>query len=273
MSKSKKYPRTLHLPFSKGTTSGDRFIPAGYVEAFAQFPGLIATEKLDGENTAFTEYGTFSRSHTSPTVHPWAEPVIKRQKLIQNDLKGLGIELFGEGMFGIHSIEYSKLESYFYLFGVRKLDMWLSWEEVKFYAELFDLPTVPVLYEFPKNTMEIFKNLLPVESVGENKFFENYITGILTQPWTDFVQSPGMLGGFDPETGIDACEGLVIRHAGEFKTNNGFLNTYPNEMDAVVKLVRQKHVKTDVHWTKTWRKAKLIDYPKYKWDEYQYLSL
>ncbi len=57
----------------------------------------------------------------------------------EHDLKN--IEIFGENMYGIHSIAYKNLESYFYVFAVREGDVWLSWEEVKFYAELFDFPT------------------------------------------------------------------------------------------------------------------------------------
>lgn len=38
------------------------------------------------------------------------------------------------------------------------------------------------------------------------------------------------------------------------------------------KLVRAKHVKTDVHWTKTWKEAKLKNYSTYKWNSYEYLN-
>ena len=37
----------------------------------------------------------------------------------------------------------ARLEQDFYLFAVRCQDMWLSWEEVQFYAALFDFPCVP----------------------------------------------------------------------------------------------------------------------------------
>lgn len=39
------------------------------------------------------------------------------------------------------------------------------------------------------------------------------------------------------------------------------------------KLVRAKHVKTDVHWSKTWRPAQLIDYEKYHWQTWQFRSI
>ena len=54
------------------------------------------------------------------------------------------IQIFGENMFGIHSIEYDKLESYFYIFGVLEDNkQWLSWDKVKELADLLGIPTVP----------------------------------------------------------------------------------------------------------------------------------
>lgn len=47
-------------------------------------------------------------------------------------------------MFGIHSIEYDKLESYFYIFGVLEDGTsWLSWDRVKELSDMIGVPTVP----------------------------------------------------------------------------------------------------------------------------------
>ena len=139
MNASRKYAKSLHAPISLGTTSDDRFLPKDYLQSFVQMDELILTEKLDGQNNCFNKYGVFARSHTSPTSHPWDQPLINRWQLIKDDLKEL--EIFGENMYGIHSIAYSKLESYFYVFAVRAKDQWLPWEEVKFYAAMLDFPT------------------------------------------------------------------------------------------------------------------------------------
>ncbi|URD67502.1 RNA ligase family protein [Conchiformibius steedae DSM 2580] len=136
-----KYPRSLHAPISLGTTSDDRFMPAGYLRHFAQLPQLLITEKLDGQNNCFNRHGLFARSHAAPSQHPWDKPLLARWQQIRHDLGD--IELFGESLYGIHSIAYSRLESFFYLFGVRQNGRWLDWDEVKFYAALFDFPTVP----------------------------------------------------------------------------------------------------------------------------------
>ena len=127
MNPSGKYGRALHASISLGTTSDDRFMPSGSLEYFSSLDTLICSEKLDGQNNDFKNTGLFARSHAEPTTHPWDKPLIDRWNLIKNDLGD--IELFGENMYCEHSIGYSKLESYFYVFAVRCKDKWLSWEE------------------------------------------------------------------------------------------------------------------------------------------------
>ena len=118
MNESQKYCRTLHAPISLGTTNDDRFMPTGYLKAFADMEEVVITEKLDGQNNCFNKYGVFARSHSTPSSHPWDKPLRERWELLKNDLNDL--EIFGENMYAIHSIAYSKLESYFYVFAVRE---------------------------------------------------------------------------------------------------------------------------------------------------------
>ena len=140
---SSKYSRSLHAHISLGTTSDDRFMPTGYLAAFAAKDALVLTEKLDGQNNCLSRHGVFARSHAAPSQHPWDKPLIERWQRIKGDLDDL--ELFGENLYGIHSIAYSRLESYYHVFAVRQNGRWLGWDEVKFYAALFDFPTVPEL--------------------------------------------------------------------------------------------------------------------------------
>lgn len=263
-----KYSRSLHAPISLGTTSDDRFMPKGYLESFSKKESLILTEKLDGQNNCLKKEGVYARSHVSPTTHPWDTAMRSRWNLLKNDLGDL--ELFGENMYGIHTIEYSNLDSYFYLFAAREGDTWLSWEEVEFYAALFDFPTVPVI-DIKTSFKDFYgDNIL---SMSENILLENWLKDTLGMPWEASVKTSGSLGGFDPKTNESASEGFVIRNKDSYLTNNGDLPVETNEFDNLFKLVRDKHVKTDVHWTKTWKPAKLIDYRKYNWDSYSYLSL
>ncbi len=249
-----KYPRTLHAQISLGTTSDDRIMPNGYVEIFSKMD-LIVTEKLDGQNLCFNKNGVYARSHAAPTNHPWDKTMIELWNIIKHDLGKEEFELFGESMYAIHSIEYNKLESHFYLFGVRESGKWLSWEEVKFYAALFDFPTVPEL---------LFKNpLCNISGNDENEILKKWLTINLGMSWEDYTNTEGKLGGFDPITLNLCCEGLVIRDSQSFFTNAGHLQVAQNECDSLLKIVRAKHVKTDTHWTKNWKRAPL-NYEKIK---------
>ncbi|MEL6864170.1 MAG: RNA ligase family protein [Bacteroidota bacterium] len=264
MNESRKYGRSLHAQISLGTTSDDRFMPDGYVAAFAEMEGLVLTEKLDGQNNCFNKYGVFARSHTSPSVHPWDKPLRERWQLIKDDLKDL--EVFGENMYGIHSIAYANLESYFYVFGVREGEQWLSWEEVQFYAAMLDFPTVPEI-PITKPLQEMY-----TADRQENEVLVDWLKANLGMTWTESVAGPGYLGGYDPKTGKPCSEGFVIRNKAIFKMNEGPILVASNEFNNLFKLVRAKHVKSDVHWTKTWKAASLIDCEKYKWFGYEYLN-
>lgn len=262
MNESRKYCRSLHAQISLGTTSDDRFMPKGYVKSFAEKEDLVLTEKLDGQNNCFNKNGVFARSHTAPTVHPWDKPMRERWELIKNDLNDL--EIFGENMYGIHSIAYNNLESFFYVFAVREGDRWLSWEEVKFYAAMLDFPVVP---EIP--VTQKLGDFLD-ENKDENVALEKWLKSNLGMTWEQSVETEGLLGGYDPISGNACSEGFVIRNKAGFATNNGDLPVENNEFDNLFKLVRASHVQTDVHWTKTWKPAKLIDYHKYKWYAYEF---
>jgi hypothetical protein len=229
MSISMKYGRTYHYPFSPGTTSDDR-INRNYWNDIRRLQKVIHTEKLDGENNCLSRYGVFARSHAAPTTSSWTRAIRERWDLIKNDLGDL--EIFGENLYAIHSIEYMKLEHHYYVFGVRIENRWLSWEEVKFYAAMFDFPTVPEL-----------KAVTPGDE-------ENFRREVL-----DLVAEPSVFGSYDVLTGTPCTrEGIVSRSASEYTTGDFEHNVF--------KYVRKGHVKTDEHWTRNWRRAKLAwEYP------------
>lgn len=229
---AKKYGRTYHFPFSPGTTSDDR-IQYDFWNYVQGMSAIVHTEKLDGENNCLNQYGVFARSHGAPTVSPWTTRLRAHWKLLKNDLGD--IELFGENLYAIHSIEYSRLENYYYIFAVREADRWLSWDEVCFYAAYFDFPTVPVL--------QIVDN---PGSISLQAFSEQVIT---------LAQEESVLQSKDILTNA-ACsrEGIVTRNINSFPCNELGTNVF--------KYVRKGHVKTDVHWTRNWKRARL-------WYEYQ----
>ena len=224
---SQKYGRTYHFPFSPGTTSDDR-INRDYWQDIQQMEQLVHTEKLDGENNCLSVTGVYARSHAAPTESPWTQEIRNRWHLIKNDLENM--EIFGENLFAIHSIRYERLEEYFFVFAVRCMDMWLSWDEVKFYASFFDFPTVP----------ELGKQF--VEGIEEDLFKKQIIT---------WAEETSIFASFDTVT-ESACsrEGVVSRNIGEYKVDDFSHNVF--------KYVRKGHVKTGEHWIRNWKRAKLI---------------
>jgi RNA ligase len=225
MSISRKYGRTYHYPFSPGTTSDDR-INYTYWQNIQQINTLIHTEKLDGENNCLSRHGVFARSHAAPTVSPWTNQIRQKWELIKNDLGNL--EIFGENLFAIHSIEYQHINNHFYVFGVREFDRWLSWEETKFYAQMLDFQTVPVI-----KTVQDFTN--------ENVFKQDVLS---------IISQPSAFDSVDFKTQRPCTmEGIVSRNTDEYLVDNFEKNVF--------KYVRKGHVKTDEHWTRNWKRAKL----------------
>lgn len=223
---SQKYGRTYHFPFSPGTTSDDR-INYTYWDDIQQIKSLVHTEKLDGENNCLNRFGVFARSHAAPTTSAWTNQIRERWELIKHDLDD--IELFGENLYAIHSIEYRKIESYYYIFAVRCLDKWLSWEEVKFYAAMFDFPTVPEL---------------AIQDVTD------LTADILQRQIIDWAAAPSVFGSIDTQTGLESTrEGIVSRNTEEYTVNDFSRNVF--------KYVRKGHVKTSEHWTRNWKRAQL----------------
>ncbi len=225
MSQSRKYGRTFHYPFSPGTTSDDR-INHAYWDDLSKIETLVHTEKLDGENTCLNQYGVFARSHAAPTRHPWANYLKERWEVIKNDLGDL--EIFGENLYAIHSIEYLNIETHFYVFAVRYLDTWLSWEEVKFYAGLLDFQVVPEI------------------AILQPDHQTNFETEAL-----DIVSQESAFKSQDVHSQVPCTmEGIVSRNT----------NAYPvlDFKQNVFKYVRKNHVKTDEHWTRNWKRAPLI---------------
>jgi hypothetical protein len=259
MSLSRKYGqngKTYHVPYSKGTDSTDRKnwdywdniikgvtqgeqswttlnLESGQmerVESQAQSPikNLIFTEKLDGQGNCFNQYGLFARSHGAPSELPWDRTLREKWALIKNDLASYDLELFGENMYACHSIEYLRVEQDYHVFAARIKDKWLSWEQVKEFAFLFDFPHAP---EFSLRPSSDFKNQGELQAYVESLMGQQSVYGSI-----DFHSKE-----------FDQMEGVVFRNTEEYHVNNFVHNVF--------KIVRQSHVKTDEHWTKNWRPA------------------
>lgn len=253
MARSRKYGRngkTYHVPFSPGTDSTDRKnwkfwsnIENGvaqdeyaqeklFVDVLPQDPikRIVITEKFDGQGNCFNEFGLFARSHGAPSELPWDRTLRQKWELVKNDLKDLNLEVFTENMYATHSIEYLQLEHDAYVFAIRQGQRWLSWEEVEYWSELLDFPTVPV----------IERDIDPMQRWGSEAACQVEIE--------DICGRPSALGSIDYHT-KEYCtlEGVVFRNQEEFHVNNFVQNVF--------KWVRPGHVKTDEHWTRNWRPA------------------
>ncbi len=225
MSISQKYGRTLHYPFSPGTTSDDRFNMDYWLD-FSAIGTVMHTEKLDGENNCLSRHGVFARCHAAPTTSPWTRDLRERWGHMKNDLGNY--EIFLENLYAVHSIAYSNLPSHYFVFAIREHDRWLSWQETALIASFFDLPTVPVIK--------------PSVQPTSRAAFEKEVLELAKQP-----------GAFDP---VDTAsgrnctmEGIVTRNINEYSVNDFQRNVF--------KYVRAGHVQTDEHWTKNWKRAPL----------------
>lgn len=216
-----KYPRTYHLPFSPGATKDDKKLQGDWFD-FYHGKKIVFTEKLDGENTCLCQSGVFARSHSAETRSPWSINLWGQDGLywrIKNSI-GDNEEIFGENLYGEHSIIYDKLLNYFHIFAANDGERWYSWDEIVEMAFILDVPHVPELYT--------------CEAESE-KQIEEIIADLMKQPSTYGKEK----------------EGIVMRITDSFA-----IDYFPHY---VCKYVRPNHVQTDEHWTRNWKKAKLLD--------------
>ena len=212
-----KYNRTYHVPWSPGTTNDDR-INHNW-EIILDKP-IIITEKLDGENTCLKTSGVYGRSHGATDQNAWAKNMWPIWERIKTDLTDLDYHIFGENLYGIHSIEYDNLDDHFYVFAVRHNDIWLSWDQIEEVCFFLNLKTVPVLAKFQSNRLN-------------EKMLRSFIL--------NHQEQGSILGGIS--------EGIVMRNQQSFHDS-----TFK---DNVLKWVRKNHVQTDEHWTRNWKRAPL----------------
>jgi RNA ligase-like protein len=142
---SQKYPRTPHLPWSRGATNDDKI--AKSVSSLIGQP-IIITEKMDGSNTCLERKSCFARSHSSIPAHPSFDQFKALHASIKHIIND-GLQIFGEWVYAKHSIGYSKLPGYFLLFALRDAEdkFWCPWADVEMWARILNVPTVPVLYQ------------------------------------------------------------------------------------------------------------------------------
>lgn len=137
-----KYPKTSHFPWSESFHKTDhRMIDPNEVFSGEE---VVVTLKYDGECT--TMYPDFV--HARSIDSGWHESrswVNRMQGDIGWQLKE-GERICGENMYAEHSIHYTNLKGYFYVFNYWIEDECQSWDDTVKRAEELGLPVVDVLY-------------------------------------------------------------------------------------------------------------------------------
>jgi hypothetical protein len=136
-----KYPRTYHFPWSPGLQNDDRMI-----ESIDGLIGkeVVATIKMDGENTTMYNDHIHARSVDSPN-HPSRNWVRRMHGEIKHEIPD-SWRICGENLYAKHSIHYDDLEDYFMVFNIWDNERCLSWDETEEVAKMLVLKTVPVFY-------------------------------------------------------------------------------------------------------------------------------
>lgn len=137
-----KYPRTHHLPYSPGMTDDDR---VHQNMDFFEGKRVILTVKMDGENTSM--YRDYIHARSLDGRHHESRDWVKSfWSKISYEIPE-GFRLCGENLYAEHSLRYENLKGYFYLFSLWDRNICKSWDETVMWADVLEIPLVPVLYD------------------------------------------------------------------------------------------------------------------------------
>ena len=179
---------------------------------------IVVTEKLDGGNTLLHAGAVYARSVAAPSAGKWMAMVKKHHAWKVTEP---GVFLYGEDIYGVHSIEYGPVAEHatFYAFALRRGGgAFAAFAELEAYVGQRDIPLVPVLFKGRfRSTAELRAFLQQAHS------------------------EPSALGG--------EREGVVLRLARRFPAAEFQAN--------VCKSVRPNHVQSDRHWTRNWRPCRI----------------
>lgn len=164
-----KYPRTYHLPFSKGVQDDDK-----YLKDLSMFEGqeVQLSIKMDGENSTLYHDG-YNHARSIDSKTNWTRDIVKQ---IHSQIRYLipeNYRLCCENLFARHSINYEdgELDGYLYL-----LSIWndknesLSLEETKMFAEELGLPMPKEIY-LGKFDLKLFEKMANEMDLVKNEGF------------------------------------------------------------------------------------------------------
>lgn len=165
---------------------------------------------MDGSNLCMTREQVFARTHAHAPRHASFDMAKALHASVKERIPD-GESVFGEWLYAVHSIKYTRLPGYFMVFAVRddKSRHWASWGVVKDVAKFMGMPVVPELW------------------VGE--IFDGRQLKEHTQL---LAKRPSLYG--------EEREGVVVRLYNAM-TDTAFET-------GVAKWVREGHVRTGEHW-------------------------
>lgn len=164
-----KYPRTKHFPWSDSISKDDDVIKDMSIFDCEE---VIVTEKKDGENATIYSDGYFHARSVSGNDHP-------SQSWIKNYMQNFcydipkGWRICGENLYARHSIKYTDLKSYFYVFSIwNEKNECIKWDEMVEYCDLLSLMHVPVLWRGVFDKQKIHDEFLKLQV---DKEIEGYV--------------------------------------------------------------------------------------------------
>lgn len=139
-----KYPRTPHIPMSPGATCDDKFASPETMRFLQSGVPLVVTEKMDGGNVTMEHDRVHARSLES-TMGPWENPLKALWAQVRQNIPE-NWSISGESLYARRSVSYDNLPEIYMIFGIWDGEKALAWDEVEEWAEMIEIPTVPVLY-------------------------------------------------------------------------------------------------------------------------------
>lgn len=213
-----KFPRTMHLPWSANLQNNDRRIKN--LEAF-EGKEIVISEKRDGEGTSFYPDYMHARSVDSKD-HPSRAIMRQLHGAFAHEIPA-GWRICGENLYAQHSIRYDSLWSFFEAFAIwDDTNTRLSWDEMTEWCQLIGVGVGPG-----------FENGIPMVPVLYRGIWDRDVFTELAVKMND-----------------DEIEGYVVTRADRIHLSEWRYKA--------AKYVRDKHVRTDERWERSWVPNKLL---------------
>lgn len=142
----RKYPRTLHLPWSPGVSNDDKVLRD--VALLRACDEVVMTLKYDGENTTIYPDGYSHARSLTASRHP-SRDYVRALAAEVSWLMPVGRRIVGENLWAVHSIAYDDLPAWFVVHSMWDEDRCMSWDETAIEAHRLALVTATVVYRGP----------------------------------------------------------------------------------------------------------------------------